>query len=181
MTAVDLFGSQSSLSWGQECARAAVVFFYGLLLFRAAGRRVFSKWSALDIIVSIVAGSNLSRALTGGAPLFGTLVATTLLLAMHWVLAHAAARWKWVSKTVEGGPIELVKNGRAAKSALFRSAISDNDLAEALRQSGVQDARDTRLIVLEPSGKITVLKAAKGDAAQPAAATSRKANEDGVS
>jgi hypothetical protein len=38
-----------------------------------AGRRVFGRWAALDIVVAIVVGSNLSRALTGAAQLGGTL------------------------------------------------------------------------------------------------------------
>jgi len=52
------------LSALQECVRTVLVFAYGLLLVRLAGRRIFGKWSALDIIVSIMVGSNLSRALT---------------------------------------------------------------------------------------------------------------------
>lgn len=51
---------------------------------RIAGKRVFGKWAALDIIVSIMAGSNLSRALTGNAPLGGTLAATSLLMGLHY-------------------------------------------------------------------------------------------------
>jgi uncharacterized membrane protein YcaP (DUF421 family) len=41
------------------CLRLAIVRF--------VGRRVFGEWAALDIIVSIVVGSNLSRALTGSS------------------------------------------------------------------------------------------------------------------
>ena len=67
--AAAIFGVDAHLSWAQECARAVLVFAYGLLLVRVAGRRIFGKWSALDIIVSIVVGSNLSRALTGSAEL----------------------------------------------------------------------------------------------------------------
>jgi uncharacterized membrane protein YcaP (DUF421 family) len=37
--------------------------------------------------------------------------------------------------------------------------ISEGDLHEALRQAGVEQVSETRLIALEPSGKITVLKA----------------------
>jgi hypothetical protein len=83
-----------------------------LLLIRLAGRRVFGRWSALDIIVSIIVGSNLSRALTGSAPLFGTIVATTLLMLLHWVLAHLAARSRSVSRILEGTPIALSQEGR---------------------------------------------------------------------
>ncbi len=55
----------------QECARAVLVLAYGLTLVRLSGRGAFGKWSALDIIVSIMVGSTLSRALTGSAPLPG--------------------------------------------------------------------------------------------------------------
>ncbi len=59
----------------QECARAVVIFAFGLLLMRFSGRRIFAQWSALDIVVAFTAGSNLSRAITGPVPLFGTMAA----------------------------------------------------------------------------------------------------------
>ena len=154
-----VFGSDNHLAWWQECARAVVIFAYGLALVRLAGRRVFGKWAALDIIVSIVVGSNLSRALTGSAALLGTLAATTLLMALHWLLAHAAARSSRLSRLVEGPAIELARGGTPEPSTLARAAVSEGDLGEALRQAGVERAADARLITLEPSGKITVLKA----------------------
>src|SRR5690242_20367418 len=82
-------GAQTTmhLEWWQECARAVLIFAYGFILLRLTGRRIFGKWAALDIIVSIIIGSNLSRALTGQAPLGGTLLSTTLLIALHWLLA----------------------------------------------------------------------------------------------
>src|SRR5918912_2298286 len=107
----ELFGANPHLAWWQECIRGGVIFLYGLALVRIAGRRVFGKWAALDIIVSIVVGSNLSRALTGSAALWGTLAATTLLMALHWILAHAAARSSRLSSLLEGPAIELARDG----------------------------------------------------------------------
>lgn len=154
-----LFGSGAGpVTALQECARAAVVFAYGLLLVRVAGRRVFGKWSALDIVVSIVVGSNLSRALTGNAPLPGTLGATTLLMALHWLLAQAAARSAAVSRLVEGRAVPLARGGAQDTPRLHAHAVSRPDLEEALRQAGVEDLSATRLVVLEPSGRISVLK-----------------------
>lgn len=158
MSLSDLFGASEHITWWQECARAVVIFVYGLILVRVAGRRAFGKWSALDIIVSIVVGSNLSRALTGGAPLGGTLAATTLLMALHWILAHAVARSHPLSRVLEGESIALVRAGVERSDALVRHAISGKDLAEALRQAGVERVSDTRLVMLEPSGRITVIK-----------------------
>jgi uncharacterized membrane protein YcaP (DUF421 family) len=156
-----IFGAGEHLTWWQECARAILIFAYGLVLVlvRVAGRRLFGKWSALDIIVSIIIGSNLSRALTGNAPLWGTLAATTLLVGLHWILAQAAARSPRLSRVLEGHGIRLAIEGEADRAAFLREAVSEKDLHEALRQSGVEDVTQTRLVTLEPSGTITVLKA----------------------
>ena len=155
----EIFGTNSGLSWWQECARAVVILFYGLALVRVAGRRVFGKWSALDIVVSIIVGSNLSRALTGNAPLLGTLLATTLLMMLHWILAQLAARSPRISELLEGAQIVLVRDGKADPACLKKQSISHADLNEALRQQSLEHVGHARLISLEPSGKITVLKA----------------------
>ena len=160
MPVLDLvFGTQGHLLWWQECGRALVVFLYGLAAIRIAGRRLFGKWAALDIVVSITAGSNLSRALTGSAPFAGTLAATTQLIVLHWVLASAAARWRAVSWLVEGLPQVLARGGEIDHGPRIRHAVSEADIDEALRKAGVADMAQTRAVTLEPSGTITVVKA----------------------
>jgi uncharacterized membrane protein YcaP (DUF421 family) len=154
-----VFGPTGHINWWQECARAAVIFAYGLVLVRLSGRRVFGRWAALDIVVAIVVGSNLSRALTGTAPLGGTLAASALLVALHWALAQGVARSKRLSQIFEGSMVELARAGKVERSQLLHHAVSASDIEEALRQRGVERISDTRLIALEPSGKITVLKA----------------------
>ena len=157
MDLTHILGSIHAVTWPQECARTFVVFCYGLAAVRLGGRRVFGKWSALDFIVSIIVGSSLSRAITGSAALGGTLASTTLIMLLHWLLAQAAARSERLSKLVEGAPLPLVRDGKADPSAFRRGSISRRDLEEALHQSGVEHITDTKLIVLEPSGQITVL------------------------
>ena len=156
-----IFGAHAPLSPAQECARAVVIFAYGLAMVRLAGRRVFGKWSALDTIVSVIVGSNLSRALTGPAPLLGTLAATTLLFALHWILSHVAARWPRASRLLEGKPIVLMEAGRPDRPAHVRAAVSEADVNEALRRSGIAGPEDAQRITVEPSGQITVVKASR--------------------
>jgi uncharacterized membrane protein YcaP (DUF421 family) len=153
-----IFGSGQDLAWYQECARAVLIFAFGLALVRLAGRRIFGKWSALDIIVSMMIGSNLSRALTGSAQLWGTLVATLLLVCLHWVLARLASASYSLSQLFEGRDVKLAESGNAREEVLRRYAVSEADLSEALRQAGVTEVAATRVVTLEPSGKITVLK-----------------------
>lgn len=155
-----LFGVDQHLTIAQECARTIVVFAYGFALIRIAGRRLFGKWSAVDITVSIILGSNLSRAITGNAALGGALVASTLLMALHWLIAHVAARSRWASTVLEGVPIDLVTAGRVDERERRRRNISHADLDEALRASDVDRTEDAAHLTLEPSGKITVRRKA---------------------
>ena len=158
----ELVGTQGHVTPMQECVRAVIVFFWGLLLVRVAGRRIFGRWAALDIVVAIVVGSNLSRALTGNAPFTGTLVATAFMIAIHWVTAHLAARYRLWSFIAEGGPIALVVRGEPCRRALMRYGVSENDLNEALSQKDLHGLDDADQIILEPSGKINARPASRG-------------------
>ena len=126
------------------------------------GRRIFGRWGAIDIVVAIVVGSNLSRAITGSAPFIGTLLATALMISMHWVLAHLAARYKPLTFITEGDPVRLISQGAPCKRTLLRNGVSANDINEALRENGVARLEDVGDMTLEPSGKIHV--SARGDA-----------------
>ena len=155
-----LFGVQNHVTLAQECARAALIFVYGLVLLRLGGRRIFGHWSALDVIVSIIVGSALARAMTGSAPLPGTMAAAAVMCLLHWLLAQGVARSRRLSAVLEGEAVILARQGRVDRDACVAHMISDADLAEALRQRGLAtDALDNvNHVTLEPSGRITLVK-----------------------
>ncbi|OHV74394.1 hypothetical protein [Ensifer sp. LCM 4579] len=82
------------ITWWQMTVRAVIVFAYGLIAIRFAGRHAFGKSSALDIVLSVIIGSSLSRALTGNAPLVATLAAMTALVAIHAILSRLSINWQ---------------------------------------------------------------------------------------
>jgi uncharacterized membrane protein YcaP (DUF421 family) len=156
-----ILGGMKDLTLGQECARAVVIFFYGLVMLRLSGRRTFAHMSAVDLIISIIVGSNLSRAMTGGVPFWATLASVAVLVALHLVVAYAVARSPVFAKWVEGDAVLLAKDGVIRDTARLRSKISLTDIEEALREKGLDGLAElhrTRKLMLEPSGKISVIK-----------------------
>lgn len=158
---VDIFGVQHHLSTAQEAARAALIFSYGLLLLRLSGPRMFGHWSALDIVISIMIGSALARAMTGNAPLVGTMVASAVMAFLHVVLAHLVARNQTMAHVFEGEATTLIDHGRIDHRARKRNKISEADLREALREHGIDGEAKTenvKRMMLEPSGKLSIVK-----------------------
>lgn len=150
---------EAKIAWWQACVRAVLIFLAGIGYIRAVGARTFGKGTPLDIVVSVIIGSNLSRAIVGSAPFLTTLAATAVLIAMHWLLARVAHRWPWFSRLVKGQPHDLVRDGRVEEAELERWAITHNDLDEALREEGEESAEGVKRAVLERSGSISVIKA----------------------
>ena len=152
----DIFGTKNDISAAQECARAVLVFAYGFLAMRLMGRRILGKRSALDILLSVIVGSILGRAITGGAPLGGTIVASWLLMCLHWIAGRRQPEATdfpnclRVRQSSSGGMV------RSMSRPVGRISIPKVDILEALHQKGLPSIEQADRIIVEPNGKIAV-------------------------
>ena len=152
-----LIGPDEGADTAQLCFRAIVLFVFGVVCIRIAGRRTFSHYSALDIVVALIVGSNISRVMTGKAAFFPALAATLVLVILHRLLALATLHWGWLSPLLKARPIRVVEQGQVDDRALRRANLSREDLTEALRMEQVADCDDVDLATLEGSGKLSVV------------------------
>jgi len=146
------------LNVAQVCLRALVVFAALLFLVRIAKKRFLGEATGLDVVLFIVIGSIASRAISGTAPFFESLAGTGALMAAHWVVSFFARDSQLVSSITMGHETVLIRNGRVDRKALRAAHMSANDLAEDLRQEGVEEPREVKLAILERSGKLSVIK-----------------------
>jgi uncharacterized membrane protein YcaP (DUF421 family) len=144
-------------SAAQMCARAVILLIFGIACVWVSGRRTFSQASPLDIIVAIVIGSNISRAMTGSAAFFPGLIATLFLAVLHRLMAWVTVRSKHIASLVKGDPIILVEDGTVNDAALRKEGITRSDLAEAVHLGQIEHIEDVRLAILEGGGKISIV------------------------
>ncbi|AKD05619.1 hypothetical protein PKOR_09540 [Pontibacter korlensis] len=139
-------------------ARAVGIFFAALLIIRIGNHRIFGKSSAFDIILGIIYGSILSRAITGNAPFWPTVTAAFTLVLLHKMLAAFAYHTNFMSGFIKGRPKALVKNGNLQTEAMRESSVTENDLTEALRITGCGGGLESiESAYLERSGKISII------------------------
>lgn len=150
--------SGGQIGWAEMAVRAVIVFLYGIVVTRIGVWRAFGRWSTPDIIVTIIVGSNLSRALTGPAPLFSTMVATTVFLIAWWLVSFAASRSDTLDWLFKGNAVRLVTDGTLDRDAMKKAVISKRDLDEGLREKGVGHVMRVVTAFLERNGSITVIR-----------------------
>jgi uncharacterized membrane protein YcaP (DUF421 family) len=145
------------IAWWQMSIRAAIIFVYAILLYRVAPRRSFSNLSAQDIVLTVILGSSLSRALTGNAPLIPTLVATGLVVALYVGVTAIAPHSQIVSRLMKGRPISLVREGKVDWQAFRNAHLGENDITELLRLNGLRDLSQVEEAHLERNGQVSVI------------------------
>jgi uncharacterized membrane protein YcaP (DUF421 family) len=111
------------------------------------------------VILGIMVGSIVSRAVTGNAPFLPALAATAVLLGMHWLFSGIARRWHGFGTMVKGKACVLVRKGEADAQAMRATHMTEHDLWEDLRGKGVSRLEQVEEARLERSGKLSVVKA----------------------
>ncbi|HEY9402156.1 MAG TPA: YetF domain-containing protein [Pyrinomonadaceae bacterium] len=143
---------------GQMSLRAFVVFMLAIAMIRIGNKRFMGKNAALDVLLGIVFGSMVSRAITGNAPFLPTLVASFVLVLLHWVLSAIAFRSSWFGTLVKGHDSVVVRDGEIQREAMKKAHLTEHDLQEAMRNDGEQpDTSKVALAHLERNGDISVI------------------------
>jgi uncharacterized membrane protein YcaP (DUF421 family) len=141
----------------QMTLRAIAIYAVMLVLVRLASKRFLSKASAFDVIVAIMLGSIMSRAINGSAPFLPTIVASAALLGLHWLFATLAANTSF-GALVKGEPRLLIEDGEIQEDGLREAKLSANDLKQALRlQAGDPDPSRIKRAYMERNGKISIV------------------------
>lgn len=143
----------------QMALRAAIVYVVTVLMVRLAKKRFMGRATAFDVILGIMIGSIVSRAVTGNAPFLPALAATAVLLAMHWLFSGIAMRWHGFGTMVKGKSRVLVRMGEVDAAAMRAAHMTGHDLWEDLRRKGISRLEQVEEARLERSGNLSVIEA----------------------
>lgn len=154
-----LFGEGKDLTVLQMGVRALVVFMIALVLIRVSGRRSFGQRSAFDYVVAILLGATLSRAIVGASPFLATVVASTVIVVLHRLLAWACMYSRALEQLVVGVEREVFRDGQFNQREMTRALVTATDIQESVRQTlGSRAMSDVAAAVLERNGGISLIR-----------------------
>lgn len=156
--ALGLHSEARELTALQMALRAVTIFVISTIYIRVGSRRFIGRSTSLDVVLGIVFGSVMSRAITGNAPFVPTLAAGLTLVALHWALSALSLRHHAFGRLVKGNPIVLVSDGEVQWDEMGACHISMHDLEEALRIHGLPpDVTAVKLATMERNGDISIV------------------------
>jgi len=154
-----LFGEGRELNSLQMSCRGFVMFFITLILIRIAGMRSFGSKSAFDVIIVIMFGALLSRAITGASPAIPVILAGLTMAIIHRLLGILSLKSSFISHLVKSRELSLYKNGKINEKNMKRSNITPGDLEEGVRIAGsVGSLEEVKEVFMERNGEISVVK-----------------------
>jgi uncharacterized membrane protein YcaP (DUF421 family) len=148
---------EDRLTAWQMGLRALVIYIIGLAMVRIGGGwRLFGQHAAFDVVLGIIFGSILSRAVNGSAPFFETLGSGIVLIVIHSIFAAIAFRSHTFGNLVKGRTQIVVKDGEFQRDTMARNWISERDIQAAIRTKyKIDDIEQIAVARLERSGDIS--------------------------
>ena len=139
-------------------ARTAIVYVAFILVLRVFGKRELGQFTIFDLALLLLAANALQPAMTGpDTSVAGGLVILATVFALNWLTARARERVPWLRRLLEPEPTVLARDGAWLAAAVRAEDLDEDDLAAALRQHGLERVEDTRLVVLEQDGSVSVV------------------------
>jgi uncharacterized membrane protein YcaP (DUF421 family) len=153
---VFFFSSWSALL---RVVAVGVPLYAGLILFlRVSGKRTLSKMNAFDFVVTVALGSVLATTLLSKqSALVDGLAAFFLLIGLQYLITWLSVRSLRVRKLVKNQPRILAFRGEVDADAMRRERVTEEELAAAIRASGLPDVDATYAVILETDGSISVI------------------------
>jgi uncharacterized membrane protein YcaP (DUF421 family) len=133
-----------------------------LIIFRVMGKREIGELSILDLVVFIMIGEMAVTAIEyPEEPLIDTLLPISLIVMIQITLAIISLKSKSFRELVDGKSTLIISKGKIDENAMKRQRYNYDDLILQLREKDVYNMADVEFAILEPSGKLSVMKKEK--------------------
>ena len=154
----DLYSEEAHLNVWQMCVRTVVVFFLAIIFLRISGRRSFGLRMPLDVVVVIILGGVLSRAIVGKSPFMWSMAAALVLVVVHrltgW-LGVVSKGFEWFAK---GDEKIVYEKGTFNRKNMLRCQISKRDILKGVRSSTNRETLDhIDRIYIERDGDMSII------------------------
>lgn len=138
--------------------RSTAVYVFMVMALRIFGKKELSQLNTFDVILILLISNSVQNAMVGpDTSLWGGIAAATVLFAINFIVKKLSSRSMFFGNLLVDKPEILIHNGKPDFKMLAKLDISAEELAEAMREHGVEHYSDVKLAMLEPDGNISII------------------------
>ncbi len=137
------------------------IFMYILILviFRLMGKRDIGELSVFDLVVNIMIAEMAVMAIEdSNTMMFQFIVPILALMLIQISTARLSLKSKKFRDLIDGSPTVIINRGQIDERAMRKQRYNFDDLLQQLREKDIRNIADVEFAILEPSGKLSVLK-----------------------
>jgi uncharacterized membrane protein YcaP (DUF421 family) len=138
--------------------RALFLYVFVVFLMRVIGRRELSSLSAVDLVLLIVLGDAIQQGLTqDDYSVTGAVIAVSTIASVQVASSYLSFRSRRARRIIEGEPVVVVEDGKLLERNMKRERLTEDELAEEMRQQQIASVEDVQWGILESNGTISFI------------------------
>ncbi|MFL5980344.1 MAG: DUF421 domain-containing protein [Gaiellaceae bacterium] len=139
--------------------RAIVLYVFIVFVMRVIGRRELSSMTPFDLILLIVLGDAVQQGLTqDDYSVTGAILAVATIATLQVFTSYLSFRSRRARKVLEGEPIVVVDHGKLVDHNIKRERMTEDEVAEEMRQQQIASLDEVEWAILESNGQISFIK-----------------------
>lgn len=155
-----MFGGQ--VVWWELIVRSCAIYLALVVCLRLFGKREVGQFTLFDLVFILLVANAVQPAMTGpDTSLGGGLIIIASLIVLNRVIA-ALREVRVLRPLFDQAPTKLAVDGKWLTENLKREGLDEEDCEMALREHGLDNVGQVRLVMLEPDGNISVVPLQSG-------------------
>jgi uncharacterized membrane protein YcaP (DUF421 family) len=143
---------------GSLILRSAAIYLILLLGLRVFGKREVGQFTLFDLVFVLLVANAVQPAMTGkDTSLGGGFIIIATLLTLNYTVARLRIRYPVIERALESKSVIVARDGRWLPDVLRREGITGDETMAALREHGIGSIEETKLVVLEADGSLSVV------------------------
>ena len=138
--------------------RSAAIYLVLLVGLRVFGKREVGQFTLFDLVFVLLVANAVQPAMTGrDTTLGGGFVIIATLLTLNYAISRLRVRFPIIERVLESKSVVVAREGRWLPDKLKREGITGDETLAALREHGIGSIEETKLVVLEADGSLSVV------------------------
>ena len=146
--------------------RTIIIYVVLVGMLKIMGKRQIGELEVNELVSTLLISEIASIPISEpNIPLINAILPILFICLSEVFISALKNKWSKLKTIVEGEPSYIIYKGRLNQEILSKNRISINELLTEIRQQGIGDISDVEYGILEPSGKLSLIKANENDMA----------------